>query len=224
MKKVITIFLAVVLSLSLPVAVVAAELTGCIVKADAVEATAGETVTVAISVADNPGFTNFAILLDYDRANLTLTGIETAETDALTSTNLVWQDEAGEPFGYVVSAAAESVREDGVLFTATFEIAADFSGTAEVTPIVQYIRNNEAVISVFEPLRATVVPGAIISVLGGDVNGDGIVEYDDVMLAYRAFCGKTVLTPEQLSVVDQNGNGTVEETEYLAIYAIYTGG
>ena len=58
----------------------------------------------------------------------------------------------------------------------------------------------------------------------GDVNGDGIIEYNDVMMAYKAFLGKVELTPEQMAVVDTNQNGIVEEAEYQAIYQIYIGG
>ena len=58
----------------------------------------------------------------------------------------------------------------------------------------------------------------------GDVNGDGIVEYNDVMLAYKAFLGEAELTQEQMAVVDTDRNGTVEEAEYQAIYQIYIGG
>lgn len=77
----------------------------------------------------------------------------------------------------MVSASADPVKENGILFTVTFEIAADFVGQAQVTPVVQYIRNNEAVFSIFEEIHATVTAGTVTSVLVGDVNGDGIIEY-----------------------------------------------
>ena len=124
----------------------------------------------------------------------------------------------------MVSASADPVKENGILFTVTFEIAADFVGETQVTPVVKYIRNNEAVFSIFEEIHATVVAGTVTSVLVGDVNGDGIIEYNDVMLAYKAFLGEAELTAEQMAVVDANRNGTVEETEYQAIYQIYIGG
>ena len=106
----------------------------------------------------------------------------------------------------------------------TFEIAADFVGEAQVTPVVQYIRNNEAVFSIFEQIHAAVTAGAVTSVLVGDVNGDGIIEYNDVMLAYKAFLGEAELTEAQMAVVDANRSGTIEEAEYQAIYQIYIGG
>ena len=229
MKKFIAVTLAVLLSLALPLGVMAAELTSCTVTADSVAGEPGETVTVAVKIADNPGFTNFAIALDYDREHLTLKSIETQNGDdpylcgSNVSINKTW-DENEKEYGFVVSASADPVKENGILFTVTFEIAADFVGEAQVTPVVQYIRNNEAVFSIFEEIHATVTAGMITSVLVGDVNGDGIIEYNDVMMAYKAFLGETELTAEQMAVVDTNRNGTVEEAEYQAIYQIYIGG
>lgn len=229
MKKFIAVTLAVLLSLALPLGVMAAELTSCTVTADSVAGEPGETVTVAVKIADNPGFTNFAIALDYDREHLILKSIETQNGDdpylcgSNVSINKTW-DENEKEYGFVVSASADPVKENGILFTVTFEIAADFVGEAQVTPVVQYIRNNEAVFSIFEEIHATVTAGMITSVLVGDVNGDGIIEYNDVMMAYKAFLGETELTAEQMAVVDTNRNGTVEEAEYQAIYQIYIGG
>lgn len=229
MKKFIALFLAVLLSLAIPFQVLAAEFTSCTVTAESVAGAPGETVSVEVRIADNPGFTNFAIALDYDREHLTLKSIETknGNTPYLCGSNVsineVWDEEEKE-YGFVVSASADPVKENGILFTVTFEIASDFIGEAEVTPIMQYIRNNEAVFSIFEEIHGLVTPGTIVSVLAGDVNGDGIIEYNDVMLAYKAFLGETALTEAQMAVVDTNRNGTIEEAEYQAIYQIYIGG
>ena len=229
MKRIIAICLAVLLSLALPLTVIAAELTSCTVTADSVAGAPGETVTVAVRITDNPGFTNFAIALDYDREHLILKSIETKDgatpylCGSNVSINKTWDADEKE-YGFVVSASADPVKENGILFTVTFEIAADFVGEAQVTPVVKYVRNNEAVFSIFEEIRATVTSGTVTSVLVGDVNGDGIIEYNDVMMAYKAFLGEAELTTEQLAVVDTNRNGTVEEAEYQAIYQIYIGG
>ena len=212
MKKRIAILLAALMVVALPVTV-AAEMTTCTVTADSVAALSGQTVTVAIRIEDNPGFTNYSISLDYDQTQLTLKSIDGTSAAAVNVES-----------GLVVSASAEPVKEDGILFTATFEIVEDFTGEAAVTPVVHYIRNNEAVFSIFEEIHAAVQPGAVTCILAGDVNGDGIVEYNDVMLAYRAYLGEAELTADQLAAVDRNGNGAVEEAEYQAIYQIYIGG
>ena len=229
MKKFIAITFAVLLSLAVPFHVLAAELTSCTVTAESVAGAPGEEVTVEVSIADNPGFTNFAIALDYDREHLTLKRIETKDGNnpylcgSNVSINKTWNEDEKE-YGFVVSASADPVKENGILFTVTFELAADFVGEAQVTPVVQYIRNNEAVFSIFEQIHAAVAAGTVTSVLVGDVNGDGIIEYNDVMLAYKAFLGEAALTEAQMAVVDTNRSGTIEEAEYQAIYQIYIGG
>ena len=142
MKKLIAITLAVLLSLAIPFQVLAAELTRCTVTAESVAGAPGEEVTVEVRIGDNPGFTNFAIALDYDREHLTLKSIETKDGNnpylcgSNVSINEVWDEEEKE-YGFVVSASADPVKENGILFTVTFEIAADFVGEAQVTPVVQ---------------------------------------------------------------------------------------
>lgn len=230
MKRFIAVVLSIVLSLGIPATVVAADLTGCNITVDAVSAAPGDTVTVAVRISDNPGFTNFAIALDYDETALKLIRLDTVEEDTPylcggdVSTNTAWEGEAGKTFGYVVAASATPVKENGILFTATFTVEEDFTGVARVDAQVQYIRNNEAVFSIFEQIHGNVTAGYVSTARIGDVNADGIVEYNDVMLAYRAYLGEAVLTEEQMITVDRNGNGTVEEAEYQAVYQAYIGG
>ena len=222
MKKWMSIWFVSALCLLLPLVSVAAELTGCTVSVDKVTGQPGETITVAVRMEDNPGFTNFSVTLDYDREQLTLTGVQTQQDGQpyLCGSHVGVNGESG----CLVSASPVAVKADGILFTATFEVAPDFYGIAQITPSVAYVRNNEAVFSVFQELHTTVIPGEISLIQQGDVNGDGLLEYDDVMLAYKAFLGEVELTEQQMAVVDRNGNGILEETEYQAIYHVYVGG
>lgn len=222
MKKFIVLLMAVLLCLGLPMAAAAAELTSCTVSAQSVVAAPGATVTMEIRIDDNPGFTNFAIALGYDSNNLTLVSLEASEN--LTGINVNWKDADDNEKGFVVCASAEPVKKDGVLLTATFQIAEGFTGETEVVPEVHYIRNNAAIFSIFESVHATVHPGMIRSNPAGDLTGDGIIEYNDVMLAYKAYLGETELTQHQMDAVDRNRNGTIEASEYQAIYQIYIGG
>lgn len=237
MKKTISVLLAVLLGLLIPLTASAAEdLTSCEVSVDVGDAVIfgpGETIEVEIKIDKNPGFTNFAVALDYDRDALTLKEIATKETTPegenpylcglQVSANTRWSD-GDKTYGYVVAAMVEPEKaESGTLFKATFEIAADYVGEAVIKPEVLYIRNNERLFSVFEDINAKVTAAKIKSVLPGDVNLDGIVEYDDVMLAYRASNGTAELDNEQLAAADRNKNGNVDESDYREIYDIYVG-
>lgn len=224
MKRKIGILMAVWISLMMPWVVEAATPADCMIHADTAAGVPGSTVTIAVRIEGNPGFTNFAIALDYDREHLILKSIEGNTEDTIFCANPRWQGEDGVVYGYITAAAEEPVKQDGILFTAVFEIAAGYYGTFGITPRIQYLRNNEAVFDVFEQISAGVLPGSIVSVLPGDVNGDGRIEYDDVVLAYKAFLGEAELTEDQRMAADLDGSGSVEEGEYREIYQIYTGG
>ena len=54
---------------------------------------------------------------------------------------------------------------------------------------------------------------------------DGIVEYDDVIAAYKAARMELELTAQALEIADMDGDGVVEmEADAEAIYSSYTGG
>ena len=224
MKKIISISLVVLLSLGFVFAAAAADLTRCSIVVESATAEPGSLVTVAVRMEDNPGFTNYGIGLEYDAEKLTLISLDPALCQNFASANTHWETADGQICGYVDAASAEAVKEDGILFTATFQITEGCKGKLDVNAVVSYIRNNEAVFSIFEEIHGEVTSGAILAVRKGDINDDGMVEYNDVMLAYKAYLGETTLTEEQLAVVDENGNGTVEEAEYQKIYQIYFGG
>lgn len=241
MKKIISIMLSVLLLTGLVVTAVAAELTTCTVSADTVNASAGGEVTVPIRISDNPGFTNFGIALDYDREVLTLVSINTADGETvylcgtLAAASPAWDPAsdanakenpafaADQTYGYVTAASAEAIAEDGVLFTATFTVSEGFSGTAEITPIVSYIRNNTAVFSVFEEITATVEAGAVTMGLLGDVNGDGEITPVDAAMTYSIANGKLEATEARRAAADVNGDGEIGPVDAAMIYSYANG-
>lgn len=223
MKKLICCILALILIFGISFAAYAAEATSCVISADSVSAAAGGTVTVPIRITDHEGFTNFEIKLDYDRDALTLVSIDNCAGDVV-STNIAWEDGEGNICGYAVSAASEAVTGDGILFEATFEASEDFSGTAEVVPVVGYVRNNSALFSVFENVTAQINTGEITAVAMGDVNGDGKVTTADALLVYKASIGEYTMTEAQEIIADSNGDGKVTTADALLIYKAVLGG
>ena len=241
MKKITAICMILLLGFSLTFAVRASEPqpeAGCVIFAETVEAVPGEEVTVPVHITGNPGFTNFAIFLEYDRELLTVKSVETKNEETLylcgmtNSINTQWKDSEEKEGIYMVSAAGETVKEDGILFAVTFETTSDFTGTAQIAPYVKYIRCRDSESLEFVQKEAIARAGAVTAVpdtgeqegIAGDVNGDGIVEYDDVMLAYKAYLNEITLSEEQMKIADSNENGIIEEEEYKAVYAIYFGG
>lgn len=230
MKKTIVTFFAVLLVLLVPLTAAAEELTGCTVAADAVIATAGQTVTVPVRILENPGFTNFAIRLDYDREKLTLLRLETAENDTPylcgthVSTNPAWTDGTDSTTcGYIVCAHEEAVKEDGILFTAVFQVEQTLEEPAVLTPQVQYIRNQTAQIALFETIQAETQPGSVTTTLTGDVNFDGFVTTLDALFAYKIALGQITPTEQQKNAADVNKDEIVTTMDALKIYKIGLG-
>lgn len=213
------------LLLCLPMTALATE--NATLSADTVTASAGGTVTVPVRLEGNPGFTNFAVSLEYDKEKLTLVSLNTQSEESsaylcgsLTAGNPEWKAEEETADGYLTGASAEVITGDGILFTATFRLAADFSGTASVKPVVHYLRNGGeagfADVAVTAKAGAVELAGAVIK---GDLNADGVVNSTDSMLAY-AYCNRRYAGNERfLSAADVNGDLTVNSTDAMMIYA-----
>ena len=230
MKKIISVILTVALIFALAVTVMAAEIADCTVSADSVSATAGGTVTVPIRISGNRGFTNFGIALDYDREQLELLSIQTAEGETpylcgtTSAVNTQWTGTYGKTFGYVTAALEEAATEDGILFTATFRLSEDFSGTATVQPVVQYMRSNKRLLSVFDAIPVMAVSGTVSTVLAGDYDRNGHVDVFDALGLFAAVSGGTDFSEDDYSRLDVNRDGMIDVFDVMAIYAIVSGG
>lgn len=223
MKKVIITVLSIILTLFITMTAVAIEVTNCVVYAENVTAAAGGQVTVPVKISSNSGFTNFAVALDYDRTVLELISIIPAKRcGELTAASTQWnpdddenaKDNAdfkkGDTYGYVVCASDTAVIGDGELFTATFKVSSDFSGSASVTPIVSYMRNNSANFAIFQELSVTAQSGTVTEsdVLFGDVDGNGKVTAGDASLILQYVAGKN-LSEFNEAAADVNCDGKI---------------
>ena len=187
-------------------------------------------MTVPIRISGNRGFTNFGIALDYDREQLELLSIQTAEGETpylcgtTVAVNTQWTGTDEKTFGYVTAALEEAATADGILFTATFRVSGDFSGTAAVQPVVQYMRSNNRLLSVFDAIPVTTVSGTVSTVLVGDYDQNGTVNALDVMGLYRAVISGTDFSEEDLDRLDVNRDGMINALDIMAIYGIVSGG
>lgn len=225
MKKITSVILVIALIFALAVTAMAAEIADCTVSADSVSATAGGTVTVPIRISGNRGFTNFGIALDYDREQLELLSIQTAEGETpclcgtMVAVNTQWTGTDEKTFGYVTAALEEAATADGILFTATFRVSGDFSGTAAVQPVVQYMRSNKRLLSVFDTIPVTTASGTVSTVLVGDYDQDGQVDVFDAMGLYVAVLDDVDFSEDDINRLDFNRDGEVDVFDVMAIYA-----
>lgn len=219
MKKLICCILAVALLLGVASAAYATEVTTCVVAADTVTASGAGEVAVPVRIVNNPGFTNFAITLDYDRQALTLVRVEGVAGDA-SGVNPQRKAPDGSVSAFVTSASAQAVTGDVVLFTAVFTVAQNFTGTTRVTPVVSYLRNNTALFSAFEEITATATAGSVeakASVTLGDVNGDGSISAIDITMVRMNMKNKYTFSQAQLQAADVDGSGKITALDVTMI-------
>ena len=113
--RMLSILLAVLLVFSFSAAALAAEPMTVTVETKTDAASAGEEVTLAVSVAGNPGFTNFKWTLEYDDASLELKNVENKLNGYL-----VTREEEGKAVIGIITA--EPVSQDGAAFLVTFVV------------------------------------------------------------------------------------------------------
>lgn len=92
------------------------------VSVQTVSATAGDEVSVTVTLSGNTGFSDLSIELDYDPAILTLVR---AEQEALTSNCLKSQNLTDRPYSLIWVSGTSLCKANGTLATLTFRISED---------------------------------------------------------------------------------------------------
>lgn len=225
MRKKLTSLCVVLLMLWLCPAALAELNKSCTLSADSTTAAPGETVSIDVSISDNPGYTNFAIALDYDREKLELESITPNTGAGLSAVNTEYIMDSVS-YGFMNTASAEPVYDNGTLFTAKFLVKEAAEGEAEVKPILLYMRDNSAVFSVFEEIGASISFGAVNiessqstpQIKYGDVNFDGRINSNDAALTYGYINGSWTFTDEQKLAADVNSDSKINSNDAATIY------
>ncbi|BCK77932.1 hypothetical protein MM35RIKEN_01240 [Vescimonas fastidiosa] len=122
----------------------------------------GDTVTLNVSIAGNPGFAAFDFTVKYDEGKLELAKAEKGNNIEGSFTG---NKETGKVNLYV-AADKKEYTEDGVLFTLTFDVKADCTDGAQVTLETTTFKNAQNV-----KLDPTIVAGGINVTTGGSTTG-----------------------------------------------------
>ena len=175
-------------------------------------AKAGCTVSVTISLANNPGIAALAFRVSYPKGAMTL---ESAVAGGLfgsatlnTSTGMFLFDNAAD------------VTENGTLLTLTFKVS-DMAALGEYRISVEIVSCNNAAEE-----RVVICGGQanieIRDILPGDANGDGVVDTLDITRLRRYLAEESV---DLSSGADMNGDGAVdiEDLTCLRRYLVEAG-
>lgn len=171
-----------------------------IIKIESKTARAGETVTVNVTLENNPGISSAVLKIEYDATRLKLENAVFGDifaNGAFTNYNLP----------YVALVGSGDITEDAVLLTLTFTVSEDASeGEAYV-----FVRYEDGDITNYEEesVSFAVSDGKVMvtSYMPGDINDDGVVNTKDLTRLLKYISHETVEFNEY--ALDVNGDGKV---------------
>ena len=178
-----------------------------------VSAKAGSTVTVDISIKNNPGITAFNFSVDYPEEVMALTGVE---YKTLFSSKASGSKTMTSPFIISwFSTLSEDETSNGVIATLTFKVNEDVE--AGSYPInLTYDENNVFDLS-FTNIVFAVDNGDVIvtDYIPGDVNGDTVVNMKDIVLLQQYLNDWDVTIDEAAANV--NGDTSVNMKDIVLL-------
>ena len=164
----------------------------------------GDTVTVPVTLTNNPGLITAKITLTFDDTRLQLVSAE--DTGLLAGG--VFGDTMASPYALTWEKGDQTAdnTENGILANLTFKVLADAAtGTAALTAEVSDTGN-----TAMESVALTVTDGAVnvTDYFPGDVNSDGVVELMDVTVLRRFIAGWSGVTVDE-AAADLSGDGMI---------------
>ncbi len=220
MKKTLSLLLALILVTALvPVNTTAAQDTGVLSITGQDKAALGATLTLTLSLAENPGLCALGVEIQYDAQVLELLEVKTEELIGQTAPRdntaapypLTWIDGQSQSNNTKVGTLCSltfRVREDGFSFSQT---------TVRVSCTSAYDTN-------YEPVTVTAAEATInlIPVLIGDLNEDGaLTGADAVYLLYRIALGDAAYPTNQPCDFNRDGTLTTKDALYLAYHTVF---
>lgn len=222
MKKTLAILFAAILTVALLIP--AHALNGTLAVTSVASARAGDSVTVTVSLQNNPGLYSALVEITYDTAALDLVSVAdcglfgTAANTMTASGNIdrypyrvLWMDNGGA----LISA-------NGDLLTITFKVADNAQpGTYNFAVTCDDVNTLDANTAAYDLGAAN---GSVTVVrVPGDTDGDGQVTLRDAILISRYLAGGWNVTID-LSSADVNGDGEVGLLDVVLIKRYLVGG
>lgn len=210
MKKVISLVMAVLLLVGMmSVGALAAGTPS--IQVSNTDAHPGDTVTVMVSLENNPGIACFELAVSYDSSRLEWTGVSVNEEmggnwDAAVGETILWVN-------------ADDYKQNGEIFSLTFKVldsakagAADVSVSYEVGEVFD---ENE------QDVNFTVSAGGVtIKAKGADLNKDGETDALDVICLMKHIVGLTELDETD---ADINADNTVDILDVIRLIRYLAG-
>ena len=184
---------------------------------------AGDTVDIAVSIANNPGILGATLKITYGNG-LTLTSAASGEAfSALTFTN---PGVFASPCNFVWDGQelnAEDIK-DGVILNLQFKIPDD-AKAGDVYPITVSYSEGDIVDADLNPVEIEIANGSVnvTNFIPGDLNNDGSVNTSDVIMMRRHIAGgynQTIIE----AAADVNNDGKINTTDVILLRRYIAGG
>ncbi len=186
-----------------------------------VSGTTGKQTSAPIAVGDLTGLnvTAFQFKIYYNKNIVYLTGVDNANTLISGTTPIVNADTSN---GVLSVAWASSTPLSGWGTLLNLRMAFRDTGSTTLTTVgpagqTFMLNAGNPAVSVTDGKATT------LSVLRGDVDGNGIVQAMDASLVLKYVVGLDTLTPTQLLAADVNGDGVVGayDASWILYYVVY---
>ena len=183
--------------------------------------TPGSTVSVNIMLEENPGIGSLLLSLEYPEG-LTLVGVENSQ--ALADLNLSVPEQLTSPCKLLWDCLDTPTPADGVLFTATFEVAADVKVGTDFDIMVTCERG-DAVSGDLKTVLVSTANGKIhvINFLPGDLDSNSRVNARDVSMLRQFIAGGYNVTINR-EAADVNADGRLNAMDVAWIRRHIAGG
>ena len=228
-KRIIALLLAVLMTVSCmsfsTLTVGAADTTrNATIKVESETAVAGSTVTLDITIQDNPGILGMTLVVNYDESAAKLIAVENGDSlpgmtfttpmKLSTGCKLPWDAESVKP---------EDIQ-DGTIARLTFEVLPTVANGSSIA--VELTHDPGAIIdNDMHPLTVNIENGTIhvMDYTPGDLNDDGIINTTDVVRLRRYIAGGYGISINE-AAGDVNADGILNTTDVVKIRRFVAGG
>jgi hypothetical protein len=199
---------------------------------------AGGTISVDVEVENVIGMYGYQLDLVFDNTALKFSSIEEGEFLSKDGgPTFTFLDGQMVEFQSITQDMAAQVNSTGVLSIASTRVGnvPNVNGTGNLATVkFQVFQSKDSTIELQnvmlanpdETITVDVEDGAVetgISVIKGDVNGDGQVRSNDAILTLRIAAQMIEPTAEQLQAADYNGDGQVRSNDAILILRVAAG-
>ena len=203
------------------IAVMAATSDGAVMSVGEVEASPGDTVTVDVSIANNPGILGASLKVEYDSG---LTLVKGEKGEAVAPLDMTAPGKYQSPCNFLFNGTSISGDQifDGSVLKLTFQVPDDaVSGQRYAINVTcQDVIDND-----LNPLEVTVQNGyiAVDDYLPGDLNGDKKVNTIDSVQMKRFVAGGYDLTINE-AAADVNADWKINTLDVVILQRYIVGG